>query len=226
MLVALIMWAVDADTDISNESFTRYASYFSGVFMILFGVYFIHDIIQHDKSGLGFRAVATSDTTDSVELPEMIGESQITTCEEPNELSSLTPRTVAAKAQAADASPAPVSAEPPKLTAAMLRRAAASFFAGVVGGVAGPGGVLAIVPASYYSTKIEAVSYIVLFIVASTASMGLFALAYGRITATWVMTSLNRQRQETKLKLVSAIASLLVGIVWIILTALNVIKLD
>ena len=67
MLVALIMWAVDADTDISNESFTRYASYFSGVFMILFGVYFIHDIIQHDKSGLGFRAVATSDTTDSVE---------------------------------------------------------------------------------------------------------------------------------------------------------------
>jgi hypothetical protein len=103
-----------------------------------------------------------------------------------------------------------------------IRQAAASLFAGLVGGLAGPGGVLAIVPASYCSTKIEAILYIGTFIVSSTAAMGVCALAYGKLTAGWVISSLDRQRQETRLRLISSLLCIAVGVALLTLAALDV----
>jgi hypothetical protein len=213
------MWMIDADTDVSNEEFTRYASYFSGVFMIAFGSYFIRDILLHDKSGLGFSALSTSTET---EMGEMIGSSSFAEPDTPMDDEAVADRGL--KSDLSSSSNANTD-EDDKAKGVTWKQALASLCAGVIGGVAGPGGVLAIVPASYYSTKIEAISYILIFIFSSTASMGLVALVYGRITARWAMNSLNKQRQETQLKLASAIASILVGVLWIILTALNVLDL-
>ena len=193
ILVALVIWAIDSDSNISKAAFAKYASYFSGVFMILFGLYFVRDVLLNRKSKRGFSVVGTT------ELAE------ITPPIEEEERTSLSP------------SHAPEHEKQSEAPNRTLYQAFASLCAGIVGGVAGPGGVLAIVPASYYQTRMEAVMYIMCFIVASTACMGLFAYIYGRVT------TVDSKHQETKLKLVSAIASILVGCIWIILTALNVI---
>ena len=216
VIVALVMWMVDADTDVSNEEFARYASYFSGVFMILFGSYFIRDILLHDKSGLGFSALSTSTDT---EMVDVIGA--------PRRAEPDSAMDDEFQLETEDKSPSSSSSQndDSKARKVTWKQALASLCAGVVGGIAGPGGVLAIVPASYYSTKIEAISYILIFIISSTAAMGLIALLYGRMTARWAMNSLNKQRQETQLKLASAIASILVGALWIVLTACNVLDL-
>jgi hypothetical protein len=214
LIVALVLWLVDADTDMSKSFFTKIASYISGAFMILLGLYFVRDILQNDKSGLGFSAVATSA---EFELSTAVGTRTIA---EPD---SAVDEEFKLEEEPSD----PLHRDSPvKVEKVSIRQALASLFAGIVGGIAGPGGVLAIVPASYYSTKIEAIAYILSFIVSSTAAMGGIAYAYGRFTSTWVTNSLNKQQQETKLKLISAIISVIVGIVWIILTALNVMKLD
>ena len=214
LLVAVILWAVDADADLSKLSVAKYASYISGAFMILLGLYFVRDILQNDKSGLGFSAVATGA---EFELSTSVGRTQIA---EPDSA-------VDDEFKLEDQQGDPLHRDQPvTVEKVSVRQALASLFAGIVGGIAGPGGVLAIVPASYYSTKIEAIAYILMFIVSSTAAMGAIAYGYGRFTSTWVTNSLNKLQQETKLKLISAIISIIVGIVWIILTAFNVMKLD
>ena len=212
ILVALVIWLVGSDTNLAHSSFTQYASYLSGVFMILLGIYFIRDILQNDKSGLGFSAV----TTVELELSSMVGRPT-------GGPDSAMDDEFKSDEEQSDPLKRDTAAKPEKVS---LRQALASLCAGIVGGIAGPGGVLAIVPASYYSTKIEAIAYILLFIVSSTAAMGAIAYGYGRFTSKWVTNSLNKQQQETKLKLISAIISVLVGVVWIFLTAFNVIKLD
>jgi uncharacterized membrane protein YfcA len=210
ILVALVLWLAGSDRD-PDSRFATYASYFSGVFMIVLGIYFVRDILLNDKSGLGFSAVATSA---EFELSTTVGGTRI-----------AEPETAADEEFKLDEPSDPLHRDEnvPKVS---WRQSIASLFAGIVGGIAGPGGVLAIVPASYYSTKFEAVAYILLFIVSSTVTMGAVGYGYGRFTASWVTNSLNRQQQETKLKLISAIISILVGVVWIILTAFNVIKLE
>ena len=213
ILVALVLWLVESDINASSNGFAKYASYFSGVFMILLGFYFVRDILQNDKSGLGFSAVATSA---EFELSTNVTHSH-----------TLEPESAVDYDFKIDDQSDPLhrddTIKPEKVS---WRQAGASLFAGIIGGIAGPGGLLAIVPASYYSTKFEAISYIVLFILSSTAMMGIVAYVYGRFTSRWVTNSLNRQQQETKLKLISAIISVLVGAVWILLTALDVMKLD
>ena len=212
IIVALVLWAVDADTDISRATFASYASYFSGAFMILFGLYFVRDIIVNDKSGKGFTVLGSTEMV-GITPPEYIGEPRSGEEEESTEHTSLSP----------SLNPSRVIQEPVQTT---LYQAGASFCAGIVGGIAGPGGVLAIVPASYYHTRIEAVVYILSFIVASTCCMGLFAYVYGRFTAKLVTSASDAKRQETRLKLISAISSIAVGIIWIFLTAFNVLHLD
>lgn len=75
-------------------------------------------------------------------------------------------------------------------------QALVSFCAGILGGIAGPGGMLAIVPATwvcvvcaqlvpecfycrYYDTAAEAFAYIGTFFIASTLMMGIVAAIYG-----------------------------------------------
>jgi hypothetical protein len=213
LVVAAILWAVDVDASESKVSFAKYASYVSGAFMIGLGAFFIRDILQNDKSGMGFSAVATSAEFEMSTIvrtrdtgPDSAVDEEFRVDEEQSDFLHRD--------------------DPKKAEQVSLRQVLASLLAGIIGGIAGPGGALAIVPASYYSTKFEAIMYIVLFIISSTACMGAIAYGYGRFTSTWVTNSLNRQQQETKLKLISAIISVIVGVVWILLTAFNGLQLE
>lgn len=95
-----------------------------------------------------------------------------------------------------------------------------SFFAGIIHGMAGPGGVLGVIPAvQLHDWKLASI-YLGCFCISSTLTMGMFALIYGVLSS-----RLGRRRDHSFLvESVSAALSTLVGILWLVL--LSVGKLD
>ena len=218
ILVALVMWLIEFDRYHAKPLIMKISSYCSGAFMILFGLYFlrempwVHGKLSTPRKRDGNGSFEPHDATDSHSDKE-IGKCM------PEEMVRLAP-TIGDSKEFIN-----LEVERSLMNTSQsvsIRQAAASLFAGLFGGLAGPGGLLAIVPASYCSTKIEAILYIGIFIVSSTAAMGLCALAYGRLTAGWVISSLDRQRQEARLRLISSSSCIVVGVVLLILTFLDV----
>lgn len=95
-----------------------------------------------------------------------------------------------------------------------------ALMAGIIHGFAGPGGVLGVIPAVQLHDWRLATCYLGSFCCSSTLTMGLFACSYGHIT-----TSLaQRTKLEFQIQCFSAILSMIVGILWLVL--LSVGKLD
>ena len=92
----------------------------------------------------------------------------------------------------------------------------------MLAGIAGPGGLLAIVPTMYYDTKGESVLYILVFLVVSTIMMGFVALGWGFLTS-YLMTSSKSDLVTKGVYFFSCGASIVVGILWIILNALDLV---
>ena len=91
-----------------------------------------------------------------------------------------------------------------------------SIAMGLLHGVAGPGGILGVLPALELQHWQSSTIYLGSFIVTSTLSMGIFAAAYGEGTKRLGASS---ESLELALRLISSSASMLVGIVWIAITA-------
>jgi hypothetical protein len=95
-----------------------------------------------------------------------------------------------------------------------------AIWVGIIHGLAGPGGVLGVIPAVQLHDLKLATIYLGCFCISSTLTMGIFAATYGVLSA--------RLGQGTKrgfqIECVSASLSILVGIVW--LTLLSIGKLD
>lgn len=199
-MIAILFWVLDSDPNSSNDVFSKCASYVSGAFMILFGLYFARQVATRDRiEVMGFNEVPSEVV--HIPMADIRHRERSPSLEEDKEpLTEVEPVT--------------------------FRQASASLCAGIVGGLVGPGGLLAIVPASYYTTKTESVLYMITFIISSTICMGLVGWVYGIITERVVIGSIDKKRQEIKLKTLSAGASILVGIIWIVLTAVNVIHLE
>jgi hypothetical protein len=98
-----------------------------------------------------------------------------------------------------------------------------SLLAGIITGAAGPGGMLAVMPASYYSTYIESISYILLFMVSSTLAMGAVALIYGNLTFNFALKNKNSDKLVRGTYLFSSSLSIVLGVVWIALTLTGVL---
>jgi hypothetical protein len=94
--------------------------------------------------------------------------------------------------------------------------------AGIVHGLAGPGGILGVIPAVQLHSARLATIYLGSFCASSTLTMGLFALLYGRCSS--CMVGKNGGRREVVIESLSAVLSILVGVTW--LTLLSVGKLD
>tara|TARA_B110001452_G_C14809065_1_gene282352 strand:+ start:137 stop:496 length:360 start_codon:yes stop_codon:yes gene_type:complete len=92
---------------------------------------------------------------------------------------------------------------------------------GTLHGIGGPGGVLSVLPSLAIPGALGSCLYLFSFCISSTLAMGAFAALYGECTH-------RSQRLSEKLPwilaIVSSSTSVLVGIVWIICSALG--KLD
>ena len=95
-----------------------------------------------------------------------------------------------------------------------------AFGIGIVHGIAGPGGILGVIPAVEYNNWVKSVLYLGTFCLTSTLIMGLFAALYGVITSKMASTMLI----EYRLGIFSAFLSVAVGVTWISLVAVH--KLD
>jgi hypothetical protein len=95
-----------------------------------------------------------------------------------------------------------------------------ALLAGIVHGLAGPGGVLGIVPAVQLHNWKLAVCYLGSFCISSTLTMGLFACTYGTVSSFLG----NKNNWEFQIQCFSAALSLAVGVTWLVLLSLG--KLD
>lgn len=94
-----------------------------------------------------------------------------------------------------------------------------AFIVGLIHGVAGPGGILAVIPAMHLHNWRLASIYLFCFCLASTATMGIFASLYG-----YCSKALSTTSAEFPLACFSSFLSIAVGITW--LTLLSLGKLD
>lgn len=96
-----------------------------------------------------------------------------------------------------------------------------SFTIGLLHGIAGPGGILGVLPAVEMRCWHSAFIYLGSFVLASTFSMGLFASLYGEATKRLGATA---ESVELGLRIFSSAMSIIVGALWLVLSCLG--KLD
>lgn len=102
-----------------------------------------------------------------------------------------------------------------------LTQRVVSFSIGLLHGVAGPGGILGVLPAVEMVNWRSSFIYLGFFIFASTLSMGTFAALYGELTKRLGATA---EYVELGLSIFSSSLSIIVGTVWLVLSLLG--KLD
>jgi hypothetical protein len=89
-----------------------------------------------------------------------------------------------------------------------------SICIGIVHGVAGPGGVLGVIPAVQLHNLFLSVVYLGSFCVTSTFVMGAYAAGYGMCSS---RLSANNRRFEFRMEMFSALLSVFVGLLWLTL---------
>lgn len=99
-------------------------------------------------------------------------------------------------------------------TCRIQRKQCLSFLMGIIHGVAGPGGVLGIVPAIQLQNLGMAYTYLSSFCISSIITMGIFASLFGLFTASLS----NITRFELQIECLSAALCAVVGVVWISLS--------
>jgi hypothetical protein len=91
-----------------------------------------------------------------------------------------------------------------------------AFVIGVVHGIAGPGGMLGVVPAVEMKSLYSSILYLTSFTVSSTLCMGIFAAVFGEMTRRAGSTS---GLMELLINLFSSLLSIAVGATWMVLSS-------
>ncbi|KAF1336869.1 hypothetical protein FI667_g48, partial [Globisporangium splendens] len=91
-----------------------------------------------------------------------------------------------------------------------------ALIVGIVHGIAGPGGILGVLPAVGLHDTVKSVMYLGAFCVTSIATMGVFAAAYGEATGRLGERS---EMMAFRISIFSSMLSVIVGILWLVLAA-------
>jgi hypothetical protein len=93
-----------------------------------------------------------------------------------------------------------------------------ALLVGIVHGIAGPGGILGVLPAVGLHDTAKSITYLGSFCATSIATMGVFAAAYGEATGRL------GERSELiafRISVFSSMLSVIVGILWLVLAAIG-----
>lgn len=93
-----------------------------------------------------------------------------------------------------------------------------AFIIGIVHGIAGPGGMLGVVPAVEMKNWHSSTLYLTSFTISSTLCMGIFAAIFGEITKRAGSTS---GYVELLINIFSSLLSIIVGFIWILLSSMG-----
>lgn len=101
-----------------------------------------------------------------------------------------------------------------------------AVFAGIIHGLAGPGGVLGVIPAVQLHSSRLATIYLGTFCIASTVTMGVFSTLYGTCSSRLVAGGQQQSAEsiairEFLIESLSASLSILVGITWLVLLSIG-----
>ncbi|KAH7487828.1 hypothetical protein KRP22_013477 [Phytophthora ramorum] len=93
-----------------------------------------------------------------------------------------------------------------------------ALLVGIVHGIAGPGGILGVLPAVGLHDTVKSCTYLGSFCVTSIATMGLFAAAYGEATGRLGERS---ELLAFRISIFSSMLSVVVGVLWLVLAAIG-----
>ncbi|KAF4316506.1 hypothetical protein BBO99_00008663 [Phytophthora kernoviae] len=93
-----------------------------------------------------------------------------------------------------------------------------ALLVGIVHGIAGPGGILGVLPAVGLHDTVKSITYLGSFCVTSIATMGLFAAAYGEATGRLGERS---ELLAFRISIFSSMLSIIVGVLWLVLAAIG-----
>ncbi|KAG7386912.1 hypothetical protein PHYPSEUDO_015117 [Phytophthora pseudosyringae] len=93
-----------------------------------------------------------------------------------------------------------------------------ALLVGIVHGIAGPGGILGVLPAVGLHDTVKSCTYLGSFCVTSIATMGLFAAVYGEATGRLGERS---ELLAFRISIFSSMLSVIVGVLWLVLAAIG-----
>lgn len=93
-----------------------------------------------------------------------------------------------------------------------------ALLVGIVHGIAGPGGILGVLPAVGLHDTVKSVTYLGSFCLTSIATMGVFAAVYGEATGRLGERS---ELLAFRISIFSSMLSVVVGVLWLVLAAIG-----
>lgn len=213
----------DGDTIDIPDGVSHFFESLVGVFMILLGIYGIRRALEHKNKSYGTLpgSLAGIDSMEGRDDDEEQGQDSDARLSYHNHAAQLHLAPQARDAlEMGDQVPSSETRTFLGRVASTVSTQTMALFAGVIHGLAGPGGVLGVIPAVQLHNGRLAAIYLGCFCLSSTVTMGTFAVVYGACSTRVGET----MRSSFVIEMLSAGLSILVGITWLVL--LSVGKLE